>query len=68
MQNAPSDTAELLDKLCSNSGTSITLFSLSLCAFSFLLGGRINAQQFIKIFVNNRVGLMKFLERSIGVS
>ncbi|KAM3180543.1 hypothetical protein ACTXT7_016070 [Hymenolepis weldensis] len=48
MQNAPSDTAELLDRLCSNSG------------------GRINAQQFIKIFVNNRVGLMKFLERSIG--
>ncbi|VDL50836.1 unnamed protein product [Hymenolepis diminuta] len=50
MQNAPSDTAELLDQLCSNSG------------------GRINAQQFIKIFVNNRVGLMKFLERSIGKS
>nr|CDS28590.1 vacuolar protein sorting associated protein 11 [Hymenolepis microstoma] len=50
MQNAPLETAELLDGLCSNSG------------------GRINAQHFIKIFVKNRVGLMKFLERSIEKS
>ncbi|VDK48652.1 unnamed protein product [Taenia asiatica] len=50
MQNAPSETAELLDRLCSNP-----------------TGGRISASQFIKIFVNNRLGLMKFLERYIEV-
>ncbi|VDM32743.1 unnamed protein product [Hydatigera taeniaeformis] len=31
-------------------------------------GGRISASQFIKIFVNNRLGLMKFLERYIEKS
>ncbi|CDS39806.1 vacuolar protein sorting associated protein 11 [Echinococcus multilocularis] len=51
MQNAPSETAELLDGLCSNPK-----------------GGRISASQFIKIFVNNRLGLMKFLERYIEKS
>ncbi|KAL5963996.1 hypothetical protein TSMEX_008270 [Taenia solium] len=51
MQNAPSETAELLDRLCSNP-----------------TGGRISASRFIKIFVNNRLGLMKFLERYIEKS
>ncbi|KAL5104459.1 hypothetical protein TcWFU_005070 [Taenia crassiceps] len=51
MQNAPSETAELLDRLCSNPSS-----------------GRISASQFIKIFVNNRLGLMKFLERYIEKS
>uniref|UniRef100_A0A5K3FHI8 Vacuolar protein sorting-associated protein 11 homolog n=1 Tax=Mesocestoides corti TaxID=53468 RepID=A0A5K3FHI8_MESCO len=48
MQTVPVETAEILDKLCSNPK-----------------GGRISAQHFIKIFVNNRTGLMKFLERYI---
>ncbi|KAM7535055.1 hypothetical protein Aperf_G00000104130 [Anoplocephala perfoliata] len=50
IENAPAETTELLDALCSNPG------------------GRVNAQHFIKIFVNNRVGLMKFLERCIEKS
>ncbi len=33
-----------------------------------LEAGRISVQHFLKIFVNNRMGLMKFLERYIKVS
>ncbi|KAL7063775.1 hypothetical protein AAHC03_05718 [Spirometra sp. Aus1] len=44
----PTETAELLDKLCSNPKA-----------------GRLNVQHFLKIFVNNRTGLMQFLERYI---
>ncbi|BHF66346.1 Vacuolar protein sorting-associated protein 11 [Sparganum proliferum] len=44
----PTETAEMLDKLCSNPKA-----------------GRLNVQHFLKIFVNNRTGLMQFLERYI---
>ncbi|VDL96962.1 unnamed protein product [Schistocephalus solidus] len=50
IQVLPTETAELLDKLCSNPKA-----------------GRLNVQHFLKIFVNNRTGLMQFLERYILV-
>lgn len=81
MQNAPSETAELLDRLCTNPskltffGTRLAIAFLSRVLFCFYFffssvaaGGRISASQFIKIFVNNRLGLIKFLERYIEVS
>ncbi|GAA49654.1 vacuolar protein sorting-associated protein 11 homolog, partial [Clonorchis sinensis] len=51
MDRLPTETLQLLDKLCSQPDAS-----------------RINVHHFLKVFINNRLGLMQFLERYITTS